>query len=262
MADDEFDEDYYTEVILSKPPLDQIDIAPVGRARGKIPLDLNKLRLPKRAFGGVDDGKAGRSRGRGEEIKARALGHAGPARIPRERPGQRHEIFSKTAFPSLTTPATKGTGYPIKTVQSQSKRKKDNKSAKTNKKETDSDLAWPSLPVSESMRWEDDEETFHEKSCNGQMPKGPQQNDVASDGKDLIIQNLPKGIQEKDLKELLQLYGNVLVCNIERDSNGDSLGSALVRMESTTECEWVISCYDNQEYPGSSERLHCKFLGE
>jgi len=62
------------------------------------------------------------------------------------------------------------------------------------------------------------------------------------------------------LVDLFKPYGDVLACVIERDSNGISLGTSFIRMESRSACEWIINTFSGEEYPGASEPMVCRFL--
>ncbi|CAH3166847.1 unnamed protein product [Porites evermanni] len=237
-----WDQDFFIDVHASKKPEETELIPALGHGRGKPPKDIGSIALPRAALGITKEKKTSHAsapgRGRASMMKARALTDSPPFR----RPGERSEkmpisiLNQREAFPPLAA---------SNPVSSSPKWVKESQS-RSNKGTT--------KPVTRSTR-------NSRSDTNSVGIKG----DVLSstDGGDvIIIENFPTSITEKDLVDLFKPYGEVLACVIERDSNGVSLGTSLIRMENRTACEWIINTFSGEEYPGASEPMVCRFLVE
>ncbi|KAK3705170.1 hypothetical protein QZH41_013973, partial [Actinostola sp. cb2023] len=240
MADKVLDSDDFIDLFSSEFHEGASTIKGVGKGRGKLHENISSLKLPKAALVQKNESSSkfvfGRGRG---NARINALTSSQPARLPRESKKGLVGIHNTNAFPSLQAAAgvSKATRSP-KTSHKQSK-------PSSNQGPSSSDSSWPSLC---SFKQSTDSSIAQPSYSNAATVDFKKTDQV--DGDDIIvIRNLPEAIIEEDLRELLALYGNVLICNIERDVRGNSLGSALVRMETKVECEWIISCFHDQEYP-------------
>lgn len=85
MADKQWDEDYFIEVLSSKVPEDSTKIKGIGRGKLDIVQDISSLKLPKAAVAREKERKTTASQGRGRgELRSSFMSH-GPARLPKEK---------------------------------------------------------------------------------------------------------------------------------------------------------------------------------
>lgn len=235
----------------SKKPEETELIPALGQGRGKPPKDISSIALPRAALGITKEKKTAQAtvtagRGRASMMKARALTDSPPVRRPGEKPDKPpvNIINQIEAFPPLA--ASNPTPTPKWVQEPRSKSSKSITSKPASKSSTNNEPVKRTLSTPPGISMGIKEELLS-----------------SSDGSDvIIIENFPPGISEKDLVDLFKPYGDVLACVIERDCNGVSLGTALVRMESRDTCEWIINTFTGEEYPGASEPMVCRFLME
>jgi len=221
-------------------------IPAVGQGRGKPLKDIASLTLPKAALGITKEKNTAQApatgRGRASVMKARALTDLPPIR----RPGEKTTTTRTTvvdrleSFPPLS--ATNPDPPSPKWVKEQTKSK----------------------PVTGTAPQTATNSSVDEPVSNSTLPgvsKRMQEDLLSADGSDvIIIENFPSTINEQDLVDLFKPYGDVLACVIERDSQGISLGTSLIRMESRNACEWIINTFSGEEYPGGGKPMACRFL--
>jgi len=241
-----WDQDFFIDVHSSKKPEEPEIIPALGQGRGKPTKDVTSIALPKVALGiskGKNAPQAGATgRGRASVMKARALTDSPPVRRPGEKPDKPpSSIFNHLeSFPPLS--ASKPTPPSTKWVKETQCRSSKGDTSKATSKSSNHEPPSCSTPPGVSI--------------------GVKENLLSSsDGSDvIIIENFPTTITEKDLVDLFKPYGDVLACVIERDSNGISLGTSFIRMESRSACEWIINTFSGEEYPGASKPMVCRFL--
>ncbi|KAL9956519.1 hypothetical protein ACROYT_G038003 [Oculina patagonica] len=243
-----WDSDFFIDAHASKMPEETELIPAVGQGRGKPLKDIGSLNLPKAALGITKEKNTAQApatgRGRASVMKARALTDSPPVRRPGEKTTTKpaNVIDKLESFPPLlATKPTPPSPKWVKKGQNESKSRKGITSQQTASKPSADD------PVS--------------NSAPPGFCSGVKANLFSSDGSDvIIIENFPSTINEKDLVDLFKPYGDVLACVIERDGQGISLGTSLIRMESRNACEWIINTFSGEEYPGASEPMVCRFL--
>uniref|UniRef100_A0A3Q2D1M2 RNA binding motif, single stranded interacting protein 1a n=1 Tax=Cyprinodon variegatus TaxID=28743 RepID=A0A3Q2D1M2_CYPVA len=94
-----------------------------------------------------------------------------------------------------------------------------------------------------------------------QMAKQQQEQDPTN----LYISNLPLSMDERELEKMLQPFGQVVSTRILRDYSGNSRGVGFARMDTTEQCNAVISQFNGKFIKlasgalGPSQPLLCKF---
>uniref|UniRef100_A0A668TAM7 RRM domain-containing protein n=1 Tax=Oreochromis aureus TaxID=47969 RepID=A0A668TAM7_OREAU len=94
-----------------------------------------------------------------------------------------------------------------------------------------------------------------------QMAKQQQEQDPTN----LYISNLPLCVDEKELENMLQPFGQVVSTRILRDYSGNSRGVGFARMDTTEQCNAVISHFNGKFIKTASgalapsQPLLCKF---
>ncbi|XP_031557723.1 uncharacterized protein LOC116294296 [Actinia tenebrosa] len=249
MADKHWDEDYFIEVSSSKIPEESTKIRGIGRGKMNITQDISSLKLPKAAVVKEKEYKSTASQGRGRGELRSFMSH-GPARLPKDKNTRKDLIglHSISHFPSLQSVASSSKQSPSSSPKNSAKNRKSTSQTTSSStlSYTDTDSNWPSLKSlpEPSNKMTEDLHSFAQACKESGRDKNPTQS------------------LSKDLRELLQLYGNVISCDIERDVQGNSLGCAIISMETKAECEWIISCFHDEEYPGCTGlgKLSCTFL--
>ncbi|KAG7234658.1 hypothetical protein INR49_004183 [Caranx melampygus] len=85
------------------------------------------------------------------------------------------------------------------------------------------------------------------------------------DPTNLYISNLPLSVDEKELENMLQPFGQVVSTRILRDYSGNSRGVGFARMDTTEQCNAVISHFNGKFIKMASgalappQPLLCKF---
>ncbi|CAG5858105.1 unnamed protein product [Menidia menidia] len=83
------------------------------------------------------------------------------------------------------------------------------------------------------------------------------------DPTNLYISNLPLSVDEKELEKMLQPFGQVVSTRILRDYSGNSRGVGFARMDTTEQCNAVISHFNGKFIKlasgAPSQPLLCKF---
>lgn len=79
------------------------------------------------------------------------------------------------------------------------------------------------------------------------------------DPTNLYFSNLPFGIEEAELEELLKPYGEVVSTKILRNDSGEGRGVGFARMTDRLVCIAIISKMHNVVLDGATEPLICKF---
>uniref|UniRef100_A0A3B3VMK3 RNA binding motif single stranded interacting protein 1 n=1 Tax=Poecilia latipinna TaxID=48699 RepID=A0A3B3VMK3_9TELE len=85
------------------------------------------------------------------------------------------------------------------------------------------------------------------------------------DPTNLYISNLPLSVDERELEKMLQPFGQVVSTRILRDYSGNSRGVGFARMDTTEQCNAVISHFNGKFIKlasgalGPSQPLLCKF---
>ncbi|XP_029900852.1 RNA-binding motif, single-stranded-interacting protein 1 isoform X2 [Myripristis murdjan] len=85
------------------------------------------------------------------------------------------------------------------------------------------------------------------------------------DPTNLYISNLPLSVDEKELENMLQPFGQVVSTRVLRDYSGNSRGVGFARMDTTEQCNTVISHFNGKFIKTASgalapsEPLLCKF---
>ncbi|XP_067044322.1 ELAV-like protein 1 [Acropora muricata] len=240
-------DDVFIDMHPSQKPDETEVIPPLGQGRGKPTKDITCIALPKAALKITKEKQpipwSTSGRGRASLVKARALTASPPIRRPGEKVvKQPSSIFNpQESFPPLSASCV---------TASLPKWHREKTLAKSNKGNTST--AATRVSAGEGIR--SSTAPWVVTEIKGDLL-------ASSDGSDIIIiENFPKTITEKDLVELISRYGDVLACTLEKDKHGRSLGTAVVRMESRSACERILSKFNGEEYPGAKEPMVCRLL--
>ena len=109
----------------------------------------------------------------------------------------------------------------------------------------------------------DDSSTLPTIPVNG-IDVPPDENDYSSktfletlSDKDcyVLVENLPLKADGEVFQQLVATFGDVVVFLIQQASKSSSTKLVLIKMDSSSHCDWVISCLDGSIYEEGDERL-------
>merc|ERR1719491_533693 len=98
------------------------------------------------------------------------------------------------------------------------------------------------------------EATMEDNEVNDDLPPPPPPPPVV-EGNKLYIGNIPWTLQDQDLREAFEQYGNVSSCEVVMDLNGRSRGFAFVTFDTREEAGAAIEGLNNQFMDGRELRV-------
>lgn len=70
----------------------------------------------------------------------------------------------------------------------------------------------------------------------------------------ILIENIPIDSDDEVFQECISSCGDIVLFQTQKSENA-KLKSALIKMDSSSHCDWVISCLDGDMYDGGDKRL-------